>query len=944
MLFLLQKVGELMTQTQLASMYLGNPDIADRDERLRGVSSQINATIHILDGQSNQGIILDYITAKNIIDDTHRKSLTDTLETYNFITFADKRFSQFLEKRNRIIIPDEDGTLREFVIFEAAKYKDTEGHKAQVYSHASYLELKKATILYPSTFEGTATQHGGRYLNDTGWQVGIVESSGTRTLTIEKHTNPYEMLKRIAKEFELELRFRIEHDGNKVTGRYVDMLERVGEWRGREVEFGKDLDGIRRVEKQDVVTALLGIGPEREDGSRIEVLVEDEDALKRWGREDEYGELHHLIEPYEIQSERDNMTTDEARQYTRTALNKRINTSVTYECTIIDLENAPGMENKKIRHGDTIRIKDTHFNPPLYLEARVFESDRSIKSKAKKDIKLGDFVEFTEEEVNAIWTMLQREIRKKVDIAKLEEYAEPKKIESPTAPAIKESENPIWVDTSRTPHVSHVANAGEWVKMTPTTPGEVEAYTKKEVNDLDSAYYEQGTEYTDEKAKVEAEEKAAQALADAKAFAKNADNITEGVIDVGAIPLRTSITGARLEWDGINGLVQYDSAGNAVSWLDLDANAHFANAFLSGRIEALEGFFAGDISGSSGTFGEVTATDGYFNLQDASTNTKYSATPRRNILRDHSFELLTKDFDSEDQASHDHNWLDVLTLPQHIRNSPWEAVGSPKVAVQFAPASVDALPLFGDSAAIVRNAHYYRQYIYDGVGAGSVYTVSGHFKRQWNTSPGAPVIQIWRIGSNGREERIISETFPTVSNDYSVELRSATFTVPSTFVVGDSLEIIFSGADSNWVHVDGVQLVEGTRASVYQPEDSVWEMAKGNYRPVREIGSPLWFGERYPTGTQTLTPEKTLEQCANGWMLQWQNYVVGEGATNSNYQYTFIPKEQVRNSTGNRVQLGGTGGVMVSKYLYIYNDRITGHSSNNVGDSNKLAITGVYEW
>src|SRR5690625_1907565 len=558
-----------MAQTQLASMFIGNPNVIDSVEKLKGVSSKVNATIHILDGQSNHGEILDFITAKNIIEDSHKKSLVDTFETYDFITFADKRFSAFLEKRNRIIIPDEDDTLREFVIFEAARYRDSEGYKSQVYSHASYLELKKATILYPDKgYTGTASQHGGRALNDTGWQIGIVESKGTRTLTIESHTNPFAFLKRIAKEFDLELRFRVEHDGNKITGRYVDLLQRVGEWRGREVEFGKDLDGIRRVEKQDIVTALLGLGPEREDGTRIEVLVEDDDALKRWGRIDEYGNLKHLIEPYEIQSERDEMTTEEARRYTRTALNKRINTQVKYECTIVDLEHVPGMQNKKIRFGDTIRIKDTKFNPPLYLEARVFEQTRSIKSQAKKDIKLGDFVEFTEEEVNAIWIMLQREIRKKIDIDTLRNYAEPKKVESDTPPEIKEGENPIWVDTSKRPHVSNVANNGEWVKMTPTTPEEVNAYNKQQVDD-----------------------KAEQALRDAKAYSENADNIKDGVIDVGAIPLRTSITGARLEWDGVNGLVQYDSAGNPVSWIDLDANAHFANAFLSGRIEANEGYF-----------------------------------------------------------------------------------------------------------------------------------------------------------------------------------------------------------------------------------------------------------------------------------------------------------------------------------------------------------------
>lgn len=379
--------------------------------------------IHILDGQSNQGEILDYITAKNIISDNHKKSKVDTLETYDFITFADKRFSEFLEKRNRIIIPDEDETLREFIIFEAARYKDSEGYKSQAYTHASYLELKKATILYPDKgYTGTASQHGGRALNDTGWQIGIVESKGTRTLTIESHTNPFAFLKRIAKEFDLELRFRVEHDGNKITGRYVDLLERIGEWRGREAEFGKDLDGIRRVEKQDIVTALLGLGPEKEDGTRLEVLVEDEDALKRWGWEDRYGNINHWIEPYEIQSERSEMTESEARQYTRTALNKRINTQVTYEGSIVDLENVPGMEIKKIRFGDTIRIKDTKFNPPLYLEARIFEQTRSIKSKAKKDIKLGDFVEFTEEEVNNIWEQLRKDIQKRVTAAEMAEY------------------------------------------------------------------------------------------------------------------------------------------------------------------------------------------------------------------------------------------------------------------------------------------------------------------------------------------------------------------------------------------------------------------------------------------------------------------------------------------------------------------------------------------
>src|SRR5699024_1149055 len=596
---------------------------------------------------------------------------------------------------------------------------------------------RKAGVLYPDIFKGTASQHVGRTLNNTGWQPGIIEAGGNITIEREDYTNPYEFLRVIAKEFDAELRFRVEHDGNKVTGRYVDLLERIGEWRGREAEFGKDLDSIKRIEEQDIVTALLGLGPEDSDGRRIEVLVEDDDALKRWGREDEYGNLQHLIEVYEIQSDRNEMTVSDARRYTRTALDKRINEQVTYEAKIVDLENVPGMENKKIRFGDTIRIKDEKFNPPLYLEARIFEQTRSITSNAKKEVKLGDYTEFTEEEVNAIWTMLRREIRKKIDIDTLHEYAEPKKIESDTPPEIKDGENPIWVDTSKTPKVSNVAISGQWQKMTPTTPEEVNAYNKKQVDD-----------------------KAEQALKDAKAFSKNAEHITEGAIDVGAIPLRTSKTGARLEWDGVNGLVQYDSEGNAVSWLDLDANAHFANAFLSGRVEAESGYFKGELRAASGVLGDVTVTDGDFNLQDKNTGNKYSATPRRNLLRDHSFELIPQDGGSMDSESMTHNWLDIKPNKYHLDPSPWERVRNPKVSITFAPDHIDALAIFGDKAIVVRNSNYVRQYIYEGVGAGSVYTVSGHFKRQWKANPGIPRIEIWHVAMNGdRLTRIINSSF-----------------------------------------------------------------------------------------------------------------------------------------------------------------------------------------
>src|SRR5690625_3823342 len=563
-----------MVQTQLASMFIGGHTYTlDDAEQLTGAKSSIGNIIHFTDGKNDN--ILSIATAKDITGNpVHHKSLKDNVETFDFELIGERNYDDHIVKGNRVIIPGEhEQQLVEFTIDEVIDERER-GKGFEVFTYASYLDLSKEDAIEPFSFTGTAQQHLGRALQNTFHEVGVVESDRMITISFENWTNPYEYIKRIAREFDLEVDFEIMHNGLKVTNRLVNLVDQVGAWRGREVTFGKDLQLIRRKESGDIYTALIGLGPEREDGTRLQVLVEDFEALERWGRPEH--DPQHLIGVYEPQSEREDMTLSQLRQYTQTELNKRSNSVVSYEINFLDLEHILGHENKKIRFGDTIRIKDTMYDPPLYIQARIFEMKRNPITEAEKEYVLGDFVEFTEDDVKSIYRILKRDLAKKAGIDLLLNYAEPKKVESDTAPDIKEGENPIWVDTSRTPHVSHVVNNGEWVKMTPTTPAEVDAYTKSQ---------------EDNKEQEEAEAKAAQALADAQAFSRNADNIDQGVIDVGAIPLRTSITGARLEWDGVNGLVQYNALGEPVSWLDLDANAHFANAFLSGRVEALEGYF-----------------------------------------------------------------------------------------------------------------------------------------------------------------------------------------------------------------------------------------------------------------------------------------------------------------------------------------------------------------
>src|SRR5690625_1051951 len=274
-----------------------------------------------------------------------------------------------------------------------------------------------------STSALSAEAHAIRALENTEWEVGTVDFKGIRSFTFDDYINPYDYLKRIASEFDLELRFKVETNGLRVTRRYVDLVEYVGAWEGKEVEFEKDLIGIERKEDfSNVVTALIGLGPEDENGNRIEVFVEDEEALQRWGRNGQ-----HIIGIYEPESTDTSMTLERLTTLTENELEKRINSKIQYLANVVDLERVIGLEHEKLRFGDVIRIKDLKFNPPLFLEARVHTIDRSIKPRGHKTVTLGDFTEYTEEDVHAIVKDLRRQLRNKIGLGDLEEltYTKP---------------------------------------------------------------------------------------------------------------------------------------------------------------------------------------------------------------------------------------------------------------------------------------------------------------------------------------------------------------------------------------------------------------------------------------------------------------------------------------------------------------------------------------
>jgi phage minor structural protein len=377
--------------------------------------------IHVLDYQTDR--ILDWLDnseKKMFWGDNHSINLKDNKEKFHFIMPSTISAAESFTKRNRIIIPDEDGFLREFIIDEV--YQDR--LDKEVYTVASYTELNKLKIIDPIKLEGQTVNTSLDYVLDlTGWERGITEYVGSRTIEFETHTKGLDALRKLAGIFGLELRFRIEKKNGKVLGRFVDLIKRVGAETKKEIELGKDLIDIKRREiSSNIITGLIVLGPEKEEGTRNIVRVEDEDALQRWGNDG-----RHLWDLYEPSTNDSDILAERLTELGEAELKKRINTTVEYEANAASIEHIFGFEHEKVRLGDTNRIKDTNWMPPLYLDARVISVERSISDKSQKKFILGDFIEYKEEDVMKAFRLLKSLVAKKAassDIDAVKEYVD----------------------------------------------------------------------------------------------------------------------------------------------------------------------------------------------------------------------------------------------------------------------------------------------------------------------------------------------------------------------------------------------------------------------------------------------------------------------------------------------------------------------------------------
>ena len=443
-----------------------------------------NVGIHVLDFNDN---IIDFISQSDgaLLNVEMSMNVEEKTETFDF-TIENTR-AEKLRECNRIIAQDNNGIFREFIIIHII---DNFDGTTEIECNASYLEdLKTAKPIKPGKFEAhTTTQALLKTLADTGWEVSDdTEYGGNRTTSWTSHTNPFDLIYMLCTTYSMVPEFYIELSAHSVEHRYVSIAKPKNLFKGKEITKGKDLTGMTRtIDLSEVKTALLAVGPEKEDGSRIETVVVDDEAQEIFGLPNRY-----IWDVYEPESNDENMTLKRLTTLAKTELNKRNQAAISYEVSSIDIHKYYNDVTVHLR--DIVRVKDRDFRPPLYIEAEVIGIKYNWLAD-ESEFTFGNVIEYEETKLREFFNRKLDEITKKLNdsisnvntivsdvVAGELEYYE-RKIFKGSEPPENPQNDTLWYDTSN-PDVAVLRRYvnGEWRNETAKDVEQLGGMTREKV-------------------------------------------------------------------------------------------------------------------------------------------------------------------------------------------------------------------------------------------------------------------------------------------------------------------------------------------------------------------------------------------------------------------------------------------------------------------------------
>lgn len=420
-------------------------------------------------------------------EDVNTEAIADGLDVFEFKCPADADATSGLVGENYVATTDSDGNLKMFKIREVQTHHNNEGLLYKhVFAESVALELLK-TVLRPRTFSGQPPLAVlTSVLDNTLWKPGTIEVTELLTLELNEYPNLIEVILNIARESGAEVRYRVEINNGRVTGRFVDLLKNRGQVTGKRFTYTKDVQSVIRTEDtSELFTAIVPLGPEK-NGQPITIeslsgsftndegttflkpmgtdFIGDPDALSRWSDDGQ-----HLTGVLRLEDSAPNIIMQKGWEYLR----KHTYPKMKYEVDVALLDQivGGGYTHEKVRLGDTLIVEDLLFDPPLVLQARVIEHSRSKADPYSDSVVLGNFVEL---EISADAMLI--DLLNKVRQSEADWLAGENIHQAPTPPDFP-VEGQLWIDTTTEPNVLKRWDGTSWIKATPTVAIEVGAET-----------------------------------------------------------------------------------------------------------------------------------------------------------------------------------------------------------------------------------------------------------------------------------------------------------------------------------------------------------------------------------------------------------------------------------------------------------------------------------
>ena len=327
-------------------------------------------------------------------DDKYVQDLATGAETFEFTTVSNERTSKYTVAGNYVAFKFKN-KIKMFQIMET-KEEHQEALYKSCYCEIAGLELINNVIREREIPSANVRQFFEIALADTDWKLGIVDAALvlSSNIKIERATNVYSLIQEHLNTFDMEIEYRFEMTGNRVSGMYIDVYKNRGRETGFRFEYGQNVSGVsKQVDMSELCTAMIGIGKDNIDFKSVEWgadmpalkplnqdFIVDVEAHKLWNNNGSY-----LMGTYTSQTE----SPHELLTLTWNELQRRKQPKMTYD---IQVEMLQGYDDE-ISIGDTVKVIDNDYIPALHLTARIGRLELSFTDYRQNKCILTNFKE-----------------------------------------------------------------------------------------------------------------------------------------------------------------------------------------------------------------------------------------------------------------------------------------------------------------------------------------------------------------------------------------------------------------------------------------------------------------------------------------------------------------------------------------------------------------------